>query len=176
MEIPNCKICSSPFDAVVRVPLVLPICGHTFCRPCLRLTISGREQLCCPEDNQIHPSSLTIEQLPQNTLILKMITTNKKKKCFEHNKIKEFYCIDCEMEVCSICGLFGNHKNHKITTGGELKDLNKKLIERSQEELLKIADLKKLRNQSSFIDYIGAMTNEKVEEFGVGIMKASEVG
>ena len=33
----SCKICSKNFESKKRVPLILPHCGHTLCKPCLRI-------------------------------------------------------------------------------------------------------------------------------------------
>ena len=35
----------------------------------------------------------------------------------------------CYKEICAICGLFGKHKEHKITTKKELKSINDFIIE-----------------------------------------------
>ena len=53
-----------------------------------------------------------------------------------------------------MCGIFGRHKNHKITTDEELKELNLGLIEQNKGGLKSLADLKVLRKKDNFEDYI----------------------
>lgn len=88
-------------------------------------------KLVCPEDNIDQGRLRKIDDLKQNTLIMKMIVVQDKeqKRCHEHNKPTEFNCLDCEKEVCSMCGLFGLHKSHRITTKAELKTFNNNIIE-----------------------------------------------
>ena len=43
MDIPNCKICRSPFDLYDALPIILPVCGHTFCKNCLGKQLKKKE-------------------------------------------------------------------------------------------------------------------------------------
>ena len=54
MDIPNCKICGSSFDLYDALPIILPVCGHTFCKNCLgkQLKQNGHS-IICPDDNQV---------------------------------------------------------------------------------------------------------------------------
>ena len=60
MDIPNCKICTNPFDLFDKLPLILPYCGHTYCKACLQNLMSTTEtsNITCPEDNQVHSKDL----------------------------------------------------------------------------------------------------------------------
>lgn len=45
MITPKCKLCQKMFDLSAHYPLILPKCGHTVCRLCLKSKIQ-------PEKNQ----------------------------------------------------------------------------------------------------------------------------
>lgn len=52
----------------------------------------------------------------------------KKNKCKKHDNFLEYFCMSCEAQICALCGLFGKHKDHKITTNKELRNINNNLI------------------------------------------------
>ena len=104
-------------------------CGQVFCTKWLKNCVSGGKP--CPACK----SYLDVEKLEPNKLYSKMAeitaSTNKKLeekaikkltgafpdeytfKCLEHNKIAEFYDIDCQQIVCTMCvGKSGSHKGH----------------------------------------------------------------
>ena len=39
---------------------------------------------------------LTVNELPRNSLIIKIIERQRSKKCPEHDKSVEFFCLNCE--------------------------------------------------------------------------------
>ena len=44
-----CSLCSNDFDELTHVPLMLPMCGHSYCKGCLaKKLIEG--DFICPED------------------------------------------------------------------------------------------------------------------------------
>lgn len=55
MDLPNCKICQSPFDLSENLPVILPTCGHTYCKQCLErmLRQSTLRTIICPEDGKV---------------------------------------------------------------------------------------------------------------------------
>lgn len=99
MDIPNCKICSDSFNLTTNLPIILPVCGHTFCKKCVGVLWekNKKNKIICPEDNKEYNNVFSIGELPKNGLITSMLEKQKRKKCFEHNKLSEFYCIDCEV-------------------------------------------------------------------------------
>lgn len=66
--------------------------------------------------------------------------------------------------MCALCGLFGSHKEHKITTQNELKDLNNQLIESHKKWLNELIDLEELDSINNFKDYIQYKTKGKMKE------------
>lgn len=63
----KCRICSSSFNISDRIPLILPLCLHTFCRSCIDAGIVN-EIFCCPLDG-------TSQELPNGPSLLPL---NKK--------------------------------------------------------------------------------------------------
>ena len=55
MDIPNCKLCQNPFDLKTSLPIILPKCGHTYCKQCLYdiLSQSNTNSITCPEDGRV---------------------------------------------------------------------------------------------------------------------------
>lgn len=47
--------------------------------------------------NQRCRDVLSISDLPKNSLILKILEKQMLKKCYEHNKTVEFYCLMCQV-------------------------------------------------------------------------------
>jgi len=76
-----CKICYFHYNND-KVPLILPQCGHTFCKECLNIILNDKE-ITCPECKQTFLlSSNDIKSLPRNRALLDMIvfSENKEKK------------------------------------------------------------------------------------------------
>lgn len=138
----KCLICNKNFNLQEKKPLILPKCGHTFCSSCLHSLLSKNEKFFCPEEKTEYSNIKKISDLPPNNMILKILqeTEQPKKKekkniCPKHNKILEYYCLSDNKQICALCGLFGIHKNHKITTNLELQGINKLLIEQTNKNL-----------------------------------------
>lgn len=120
----TCGICLSDFDAGHRRPLILPRCGHTFCRICIK-DIAARGEIVCPHCRVKYPNS-EVDDLPINFNIqclaaaptsfssLKILSSTQSKvedegsKCPEHQVRLSFWCTSCEVAACGEC-LFENH-------------------------------------------------------------------
>ena len=80
---------------------------------------------------------------------------NEKNLCLLHKVSLELICLQCEEKICYQCGLFGNHKNHKV-------EKEKDFIEKSNLIIEKIRELKK--NLEIKLDYISnCYYDEKVK-------------
>lgn len=72
----TCIVCSELYTRGSREPVVLPLCGHTFCRPCLcNLENTGR--LSCPTCRQTYVGP-PIDQLPTVFALLSLSEHFKK--------------------------------------------------------------------------------------------------
>lgn len=95
MNIPVCKACKISFDTKTRRPIILPKCGHSICSSCLKvqITANGGSKITCPEDNQVYEKISAINQLPENTTLLRLIEIREDSICPEHKKVFDFYCL-----------------------------------------------------------------------------------
>lgn len=74
-----------------------------------------------------------------------------------------------------MCGLFGTHKNHKISTNGELQKLNSDIAEDGQAFLRAAIDFAQLKASHSYADFMQAKAKEKVKACKSHAMKIYEV-
>ncbi|XP_063607952.1 uncharacterized protein LOC134782419 [Penaeus indicus] len=67
-ELLKCNVCLSGFDKNIHKPLLLPNCGHTFCRFCLD-TLYKQSKKSCPECRK-QDAVVSVELLPTNFSLL----------------------------------------------------------------------------------------------------------
>lgn len=133
MEVPKCPQCKKRFDLVHRRPLHLPKCGHLVCVDCMSKQIKSNSSgsFTCLIDSLKYTDVKSTNDFKTDENILKSIQDNRSKKCTEHSRPFEFFCIEDEIEICSICALMGSHKGHHILVEKDLFELTK----REQQEL-----------------------------------------
>ena len=110
MGLTDCESCQQHFDQNSRCPRILPKCGHTLCQTCLQTLINQNTPVICPLDNIIYTNKL-IDHFPINQLVLRA-SKNRRKMCPVHNKPSQYFCLVDKEQICSDCGLFGEHQNH----------------------------------------------------------------
>lgn len=115
----TCIVCSELYTRGSREPVVLPLCGHTFCRPCLcNLENTGR--LSCPTCRQTYVGP-PIDQLPTVFALLSLSEHFKKSEghgCQRHGSPVEFWCRSCQLPLCGHCLLEEHVKDgHKVVRG-----------------------------------------------------------
>ncbi|KAK8729903.1 hypothetical protein OTU49_008381, partial [Cherax quadricarinatus] len=96
-------------------PVLLPRCGHTFCRQCL-LTLEKTvpQPLSCPYCRIPHTEP-SLQQLPVVFALLNLAKVFVKAKhgvCCSHNSQIEFWCQNCEVAACGHCLLQDDHSQH----------------------------------------------------------------
>ena len=74
-----------------------------------------------------------------------------------------------------MCGLFGTHKNHKISTTAELQKLNEDIAEDGQAFLRASVDFVQLKTSNSYADFMQAKAKERVKACKSHAMKIYEV-
>ena len=74
-----------------------------------------------------------------------------------------------------MCGLFGTHKNHKISTTAELQKLNEDIAEDGQAFLRAAIDFTQLKASHSYAEFLQAKAKEKVKACKSHAMKIYEV-
>ena len=64
-----------------------------------------------------------------------------------------------------MCGLFGSHKNHKMSTSSELRKLNENIIEKGKEFLDQSIDVDRLRDCESYSEYLQGQGRTKIKMY-----------
>jgi len=103
-----CFSCHIPYSFRQTSPLALP-CGHTLCQICFAVYQK------CPRLCSNGP------QTPQNSP-----PNHQVKFCKIHKKPIEFFCVQDEQFLCSICSIT-NHQKHKTLPLGEIQPKTNKL-------------------------------------------------
>ena len=75
-----------------------------------------------------------------------------------------------------MCGLFGTHKNHKISTTAEMQKINDDIADTGREFLKSSVDIANLKTCQSYADYLQVKAKEKVKSCKSHAMKMYEVG
>nr|XP_045598248.1 uncharacterized protein LOC123758107 [Procambarus clarkii] len=112
-----CSVCSEEFRGGIREPVVLPQCGHTFCRPCLLSLQAMHPSLRCPACRRRHKGA-SVAHLPTNFTVLNLATAahaNNKhdiEACQHHGDPVRMWCNPCQEPLCGQC-LFERHMTEK---------------------------------------------------------------
>ncbi|XP_066963982.1 uncharacterized protein [Macrobrachium rosenbergii] len=127
----TCTVCSEVYEGGVREPVVLPLCGHTFCRPCLYNLVDVNPSLKCPTCRKKH-KGLSVTQLPTNFTVLTLASNQKHKQqkcemCEFHGDPVRMWCTTCQKALCGQC-LFEGH----MTDGHSVVKVQVILMERKQ--------------------------------------------
>ncbi|XP_060094190.1 E3 ubiquitin-protein ligase TRIM7-like [Heteronotia binoei] len=127
----TCSICLELFSD----PLILPECGHNFCRACLSQSWGGEptgaalaepgaavaEPSSCPQCRaRVRQGCLRPNlQLANLVEILKKFGSREGREgeggaCQKHGKPLKFFCKEDDAPVCMVCGLSKEHKGHQV--------------------------------------------------------------
>ena len=79
-ELLTCSVCCETYTEKDRNPVVLPRCGHSFCRPCMMLIETGGCVLCptCRTDQRIG----SVASLPTEYTLLAIIQARENTKVY----------------------------------------------------------------------------------------------
>ncbi|KAK7072084.1 hypothetical protein SK128_011583 [Halocaridina rubra] len=127
----TCAVCSEIYEGNVHVPVILPLCGHTFCRPCLYNLVDVNPFLKCPTCRR-KQKGLSVTQLPTNFTVLTLASNQKHKQqkcemCEYHGDPVRMWCRACQKPLCGQC-LFEGH----MTEGHSVIKIQVVLLERKQ--------------------------------------------
>lgn len=72
-----CTVCEEEYDTDLKIPRILPDCGHTFCTECLeqlveKAAIDG-EKFMCPEDRIVCSVDKPANEFPKNFGLLRIL-------------------------------------------------------------------------------------------------------
>lgn len=128
----TCGVCHCDFDSGHRRPIILPRCGHTFCRICVK-ELATIGDIMCPSCRAKYPNT-EVDDLPINFNIqclaaspaslnntsaaakqVRPTVEEEGTKCTEHSLRLSFWCSSCEVTACGEC-LFEEHpkSSHQI--------------------------------------------------------------
>ena len=129
-----CPVCFYNFHNTRHPPLLLPACGHTICKPCLKDIRTKSHTSCCPICRSA--IKLEIKSLPVNYALLELTEKKTVGRCPEHDLEYVAYCYEDDCVLCGACIL--GHKSHNCCLFTDEK-LNA-LSEQKRIELKKDAD------------------------------------
>ena len=113
----TCSICTNKFDQSLRVPRVLPSCGHTLCTCCLKDILQGSFEPRCPWDKTTLPNNEagSLDPFPINFTLKRMLQGQSEREiCEEHNEEMRLMCLTEGLKICDHCAFDGKHRNHEI--------------------------------------------------------------
>ncbi|XP_053235228.1 zinc finger protein RFP-like [Podarcis raffonei] len=109
----TCSICLEYF----RDPVIIPECGHNFCRSCL-IQYWGKSEAkaSCPECRK------TVQQkniIPNRSLAnvaekAKMRAEAKERVCEKHQEPLKLFCKEEKSPICVVCNVSKEHQSHKM--------------------------------------------------------------
>ncbi|KAK8729912.1 hypothetical protein OTU49_008383 [Cherax quadricarinatus] len=105
-----CPLCSELYDDEQREPVLLPRCGHTFCRPCLSKDVK-KGHFPCPTCRKRHLKP-TVDQLPVQADLLARAEAFRESKmgvCERHEAPLAYWCRDCRKSLCAKCSVLRGH-------------------------------------------------------------------
>lgn len=141
-------ILSCPFcTGKVRKNRMCPKCSQLFCEPCI-VSLSTQDFFKCPSCS---------EKLKQKDLLecrfiydifdimdkIPKVSMSANEKCSIHNTELKYYCIDCEIGICSDCAILTSlHKGHSFDHINNIYEYHQEIISQESETLnQKIAGL-----------------------------------
>ena len=134
-----CPICFYNFHNTRHTPLLLPSCGHTVCKPCLKDIRDKSNKFCCPICRS--GNKIEIKHLPTNYALLELTEKARLPRCYQHQLEFAAYCIDDDVVLCGAC-IF-DHKTHSCTLLTDekleiLADQKKSLLKKDTDELIQL--------------------------------------
>lgn len=134
-----CPVCFYNFHNTRHLPLLLPNCGHTICKPCLKDIKHKSDKFCCPICRT--GARVEIKSLPVNYALLELTERKVNTKCFTHELEYVAYCIEDDSVLCGAC-IF-DHKSHNccLLTDVQLDSFceqKRKNLKKESEELVLI--------------------------------------
>ncbi|CAL4139163.1 unnamed protein product, partial [Meganyctiphanes norvegica] len=151
-----CGVCSEEYCGVTHEPVVLPLCGHTYCRPCLNTIQHDRQGLECPSCRR-KDTMHRIEHLPTAFIILSLATTIRKDKpiCTKHKEDVNYWCRVCQEPLCCDC-LLECHRatNHDVVKLTTIVDERKQEIADKANQVLDVLKTRETDEARSVIDHV----------------------
>ncbi|XP_070790341.1 LOW QUALITY PROTEIN: E3 ubiquitin-protein ligase TRIM11-like [Pituophis catenifer annectens] len=122
LEEATCSICLDFFQD----PVLIPECGHNFCRGCLtRSWGTSESEASCPQCRQ----TFTPHSLLPNRHLARMVEVARQcgdprdeegeSLCPKHREPLKFFCKDHETLICVVCDRSKEHRSHSVIPAEE---------------------------------------------------------
>ncbi|XP_070789472.1 E3 ubiquitin-protein ligase TRIM17-like [Pituophis catenifer annectens] len=174
LEEATCSICLDYFQD----PVLIPECGHNFCRGCLtRSWGTSESEASCPQCRQTFAprSLLPNRQLARVLEGAKLCSSHPGEEggslCLKHREPLELFCKDHETLICVVCDRSKEHEGHSVIPMEEaFQEYQIKLedcLKAQKEEKEKIATYKGDTEQTvkEMLDLIKEVKKDVVAEF-----------
>ncbi|XP_028576183.2 zinc finger protein RFP-like [Podarcis muralis] len=119
-DVATCSICLEYF----KDPVIIPECGHNFCRSCLVQCWGESEaEVSCPQCRETVQQNNLIpnRQLANFLQLMKNLSLQGRKEeerkggvCEEHQEPLKLFCKVHEAPICVVCDRSRIHENHKV--------------------------------------------------------------
>ncbi|OMJ75045.1 hypothetical protein SteCoe_25888 [Stentor coeruleus] len=157
-----CPVCYNNYHNTEHPPLMLPSCGHTVCKPCLKDIKEKSIKITCPICRA--PSKLEIKSLPINYALLELTEKKSQIKCHVHNHDYVAYCKDDKKILCGVC-IF-DHKGHIccLLNDSELQSITDEKKSKIDIQIQELNTTKKIWIEALLeMDKIIHLINERIE-------------
>ncbi|XP_066949874.1 uncharacterized protein [Macrobrachium rosenbergii] len=163
----TCPVCQEIYTKDLREPVLLPGCGHTFCRTCL-CSVETSGKVLCPTCRKRHIGS-PMSSLPTIYALLSLSEKYKKPlnseaPCLHHGSPLEFWCRRCQEALCGHCLLAGHlREGHVVEKGSVFVAEKKEEIVNSIAHLVNEVEMKKeliIKQMGELINQIALNTEE----------------
>ena len=136
-----CPMCFYNFHNTRHPPLLLPTCGHTVCKPCLKDIRAKSHTSCCPVCRA--RINAEIKALPVNYALLELTEKKTASRCIKHGLEFVAYCYEDDSVLCGAC-IF-EHKSHDcfLLTNEKLNNLAEQKRIRLKKDAEELVALKK---------------------------------
>ncbi|KAL7986439.1 hypothetical protein Chor_011605 [Crotalus horridus] len=146
LEEATCSICLEYFQD----PVLIPECGHNFCRGCLtRIWGTSESEASCPQCRQTFgPRNV----LPNRQLVRLVEIARRCKDpwgedegsfCPKHREPLKLFCKDHETLICLVCNLSQEHRDHSVIPAEEAFQEYQDLIEKERKNV--VAEFRELQ-------------------------------
>ncbi|KAG7166073.1 Tripartite motif-containing protein 72-like 2, partial [Homarus americanus] len=140
----TCSVCSEVFEGGVREPVVLPQCGHTFCRACL-INLQARDPaFSCPTCRSSY-SGPPVADLP---VAHPEVSWDA---CLSHGDPVRLWCCSCQEPLCGQC-LFEQHMTdgHQVVKTQTALEQERLVIQSRADRVTKYIEGEKKRLTEKF--------------------------
>ncbi|CAL4069794.1 unnamed protein product [Meganyctiphanes norvegica] len=155
----SCAVCCEIYEEILHEPVLLPQCGHSFCRPCLQQLEVSKTNILCPTCRTEHIGS-QISDMPTIYALLsvsrKMLILQKKNEIYEISKKITLQIKEEQESISQRLNTIANelmalYEKSKILKGFINETEEKEIITRKSQEPLKLkitlSEIKSIHSQ-----------------------------